>query len=97
LNFTGNIFNEAWGILFREAAWTDVNIGDYFANGVIHAYGVGVVDETAPNTFSPNQAVTRGEFMKMMYRALSRIDVCLAKTGPSVACCKSANSTGPFC
>jgi hypothetical protein len=73
-NLHYTIFDVEWGQnIYRKAAWTDVNVGDFFANGVINAYGVGVADETAPNTFSPNQPILRGEFMKMMYRALSRI------------------------
>ena len=69
-----NIFDTAWGkFQYRSVAWTDVSIGDYFANGVINAYGVGVADKTGDTTFSPNQPILRGEFMKMMYRALSRV------------------------
>lgn len=69
-----NIFDTAWGkYQYRTVAWTDVNIGDYFANGVINSYGVGVADSTGETTFSPNQPILRGEFMKMMYRALSRV------------------------
>jgi hypothetical protein len=58
----------------REIAWTDVNIGDYYAIPVVHAYGVGVADATGATTFSPNQAILRGEFAKMLYRALSSVD-----------------------
>ncbi|MBI3161121.1 MAG: S-layer homology domain-containing protein [Chloroflexi bacterium] len=83
-----SIYNDAWGILFREAVWLDVNIGDYFVNGVINAYGVGVADETSANMFSPNQPITRGEFMKMMYRALSRIQLeCECKVDAGRDCC----------
>ena len=34
---------------------------------------VGIADGTSETTFSPDQPVTRGEFAKMLYRALSLI------------------------
>ncbi|MBK9603936.1 MAG: S-layer homology domain-containing protein [Anaerolineales bacterium] len=40
---------------------------------VIEAYGLGIADGTSETTFSPDQPVTRGEFAKMLYRALSRL------------------------
>jgi hypothetical protein len=83
-----SIFNDKWGNLYRETAWADVNIGDFFANGVVHSYGVGVADGTDETHFSPNQAITRGEFMKMMYRALSRVlQKCDCKAVSGAACC----------
>ena len=57
----------------RESAWSDVSIGAYYAEPVIEAYGWGVADGTSETTFSPDQPVTRGEFAKMLYRALSLI------------------------
>jgi hypothetical protein len=73
---TPNILFEVWGsyLKVRETAWTDVAIGDYYADGVINAYAYGVADGTSATTFSPNQAATRGEYVKMLYRALSRVD-----------------------
>jgi hypothetical protein len=71
------ILNYVWGYwnpTDRSVAWTDVFIGDYYAEGVINAYGAGVADGTSATTFSPNQPVLRGEFAKMLYRALSRFD-----------------------
>jgi hypothetical protein len=56
----------------REAAWTDVAIGDYYAQGVIRGYGWGIVDGTSDDTFSPNAPITRSLFAKWLYRALSR-------------------------
>ena len=56
----------------REAAWTDVSVGAYYATPVIRTYGLGIADGTSATTFSPDQAATRGEFAKMLYRALSR-------------------------
>ena len=84
-----SIFNDAWGNIYRETAWADVNIGDFFANGVVHSYGVGVADGTDETHFSPNQAITRGEFMKMMYRALSRVLLrdCECKVVSDAICC----------
>ena len=63
-----------WGDTLRHAAWTDVSIGAFYAYPVIYAYEVGVADGTSATTFSPDQAATRGEFAKMLYRALSRTD-----------------------
>ena len=37
----------------------------------MEAYGWGIADGTSDTTFSPDQPVTRGEFAKMLYRALS--------------------------
>jgi hypothetical protein len=54
----------------REAAWTDVLIGAYYTTPVIEAYAVGIADGTSATTFSPDQAATRGEFAKMLYRAI---------------------------
>ncbi|MBL0347414.1 S-layer homology domain-containing protein [Candidatus Villigracilis affinis] len=56
-----------------NAAFTDVAVGAYYAEPVIQAYGWGVADATSDTTFSPDQPVTRGEFAKMLYRALSRV------------------------
>ncbi|MBL0347407.1 S-layer homology domain-containing protein [Candidatus Villigracilis affinis] len=73
---TVNIMTAYWGLGFpfpiREAAWTDVPVGAYYATPVIEAYGLGIADGTSDTTFSPDQPVTRGEFAKMLYRALSR-------------------------
>ena len=63
-----------WGDALRHAAWTDVSVGAYYAYPVIYAYEVGVADGTSATTFSPDQPATRGEFAKMLYRALSRTD-----------------------
>ena len=46
----------------REAAWTDVSVGAYYAIPVLRAYGIGVAEGTSATTFSPDQAATRGEF-----------------------------------
>ena len=59
---------------YRQSAWTDVSIGAYYAEPVVKAYGWGIVEGTSDTTFSPDQPVTRGEFAKMLYRAISRID-----------------------
>ena len=71
---TVNILNGWWGIPLpplREAAWTDVSIGAFYAEPVIQAYGWGIAEGTSATTFSPDSPVTRGEFAKMLYRALS--------------------------
>ena len=68
-NILQDLFNAPFQ--FRQTAWTDVAIGDYYAEGVVNAYGWGVAEGTSANTFSPNQPATRGEFAKMLYRALS--------------------------
>ena len=57
----------------RESAWTDVSIGAFYAEPVVEAYGWGIAEGTSDTTFSPDQPVTRGEFAKMLYRALSLI------------------------
>jgi hypothetical protein len=57
----------------RESAWTDVSIGAFYAEPVVEAYGWGIAEGTSDTTFSPDQPVTRGEFAKMLYRALSWI------------------------
>ncbi|MBK9601942.1 MAG: S-layer homology domain-containing protein [Anaerolineales bacterium] len=49
----------------------DVAIGAYYAEPVQLAYGWGVADGTSDTTFSPDQPATRGEYIKMLYRALS--------------------------
>jgi hypothetical protein len=56
----------------RSIGWTDMYIGDYYAVPAMIAYSLGVADATGATTFSPNQAATRGEFAKMLYRVLSR-------------------------
>ena len=74
---TFSILNFFWGFgapyPVREAAWTDVPVGAYYATPVIEAYGLGIADGTSETTFSPDQPVTRGEFARMLYRALSII------------------------
>ena len=55
----------------RDAAWSDVSIGAFYAEPVVEAYGWGIAEGTSDTTFSPDQPVTRGEFAKMLYRALS--------------------------
>ncbi len=71
---TANVINSVWffPFPFRTAAWTDVSVGAFYAEPVVRAYGSGVADGTSDTTFSPDQPVTRGEFAKMLYRALSR-------------------------
>ena len=66
----GDAFNDL-NTPIREAAWTDVPIGAYYAEAVVEAYSWGIADGTSATTFSPDQPVTRGEFAKMFYRALS--------------------------
>ena len=56
---------------YRAAAWSDVSLGAFYAEPVVQAYGWGIADGTSATTFSPDQPVTRGEFAKMLYRALS--------------------------
>ncbi len=72
---TFNVINGPWGTPFpyRSGAWTDVSVGAFYAIPVVNAYGVGVANGTSDTTFSPDQAVTRGEFAKMLYRALSQV------------------------
>ena len=72
----GNALSEDWDSwenpYLREAAWTDVSVGAYYAIPVLRAYGIGVAEGTSATTFSPDQAATRGEFAKMLYRAISQ-------------------------
>jgi hypothetical protein len=70
LEYLGNVTDE-----YRAAAWTDLYVGDYYTLPAIYAYGVGIADGTSATTFSPNQAATRGEFAKMLYRALGESDL----------------------
>jgi hypothetical protein len=56
----------------RQGNWTDVPISAYYAIPVLRAYGIGVADGTSATTFSPDTPILRGEFAKMLYRALSR-------------------------
>ena len=71
LNFEWN----SWGAGYhlRVASFSDVPIGQFYTNPVQYAYAVGVADGTSTTTFSPDQPVLRGEFAKMLYRALSRV------------------------
>jgi hypothetical protein len=64
-----------WGVGYhlRPAAFSDVPIGAFYTNPVQYAYAVGVADGTSATTFSPDTPVLRGEFAKMLYRALSRV------------------------
>ena len=55
---------------YRDAAWSDVSLGAYYAEPVVEAYSWGIVDGTSATTFSPDQAMTRGEFAKTLYRIL---------------------------
>ena len=56
----------------REAAWTDVLIGAYYTTPVIRAYEVGIAEGTSATTFSPDAPISRGEFAKWLYKAVSR-------------------------
>ena len=73
---SASLLNVVWGIPapypIRSSAWSDVAIGDYYAEGVVQAYGWGVAEGTSEGTFSPNAPITRGLFAKWLYRALSR-------------------------
>ncbi|MBI3161602.1 MAG: S-layer homology domain-containing protein [Chloroflexi bacterium] len=74
---TPNVITVKWDSPFpniQRAAWTDVPAEAYYATSVIRAFGLGIIDGTNPNIFSPERPITRGEFAKMLYRALSRID-----------------------
>lgn len=71
LNFEWN--NWGAGYHLRPASFSDVPIGQFYTNPVQYAYAVGVADGTSATTFSPDQPVLRGEFAKMLYRALSRV------------------------
>ncbi|MBK7317604.1 S-layer homology domain-containing protein [Candidatus Villigracilis affinis] len=66
-----SVLNFEWTNIYREAAWSDVSVGAFYAVPVVNAYGVGVAEGTSATTFSPDQPVTRGEFAQMLYRALS--------------------------
>jgi hypothetical protein len=70
------LINDWWGNpnVLRTTAWTDVAIGAFYATPVIQAYGWGVAEGTSATTFSPDSPTTRGEFAKMLYRALSRTE-----------------------
>ncbi len=70
-NYVDNLLFIEWTNIYREAAWTDVSVGAFYAYPVIYSYGIGVADGTSDTTFSPDQPVTRGEFAQMLYRALS--------------------------
>ena len=73
---TPNVLTAKWTSVFpnvRKAVWTDVPASAYYADPVIRAYGLGVAEGTSGTTFSPDQTITRGEFAKWLYRALSRL------------------------
>ena len=74
---TNSVVNNLWNHAILDplltAAFTDISIGAYYAQPAIEAYGWGVAEGTSPTTFSPDQPATRGEFAKMLYRALSRV------------------------
>ena len=70
LNFEWN--NWGAGYHLRPASFSDVPIGQFYTNPVQYAYAVGVADGTSATTFSPDQPVLRGEFAKMLYRAISQ-------------------------
>jgi hypothetical protein len=73
---TPNVLTAKWTSVFpnvRKAAWTDVPANAYYADPIIRAYGLGVAEGTSETTFSPDQTITRGEFAKWLYRALSRL------------------------
>ena len=70
-----NVLTGPWGSTdqYRNATFTDVFVGAYYALPVLYAYGNGVAEGTSATTFGPDEPATRGEFAKMLYRALSRI------------------------
>ncbi len=70
---TFNVLQFEWGNLYREALFTDVSVGAFYTIPVQNAYGVGVAEGTSDTEFSPDQPILRGEFIKMMYRALSQV------------------------
>lgn len=61
--------------LYRSLPWTDLpdTIEAYYSIPAKRAYNAGVIEATGPTTFSPGSPILRGEFAKMLYRALSRI------------------------
>ncbi|MBQ4092036.1 MAG: S-layer homology domain-containing protein [Firmicutes bacterium] len=48
--------------------FSDVNSGDWFYPEVTEAYNKGLVAGTSPTTFSPNQSMTRGQFVTILGR-----------------------------
>lgn len=48
--------------------FTDVNSGDWFSPEVTEAYNKGLVAGTSKTTFSPNQPMTRGQFVTILGR-----------------------------
>lgn len=52
-------------------AFTDVLAGQYYTNAVLDLYARGVIDGTSSTTFGPDQALTRGQLAKILYRALA--------------------------
>jgi hypothetical protein len=67
------VLNGPWGTRYREAAFTDVSLGTFYIVPIQNAYGIGVAEGTSDSLFAPNDPVTRGEFAKWFYRALSRV------------------------
>lgn len=61
--------------LYRSLPWIDLpdTTEAYYSIPAKRAYNAGVADETGPATFSPGNPILRGEFAKMLYRALSRV------------------------
>ena len=58
---------------YRTAAFTDVSVGAFYAQAVVRAYQTGVIEGSSASTFGPDDAITRGDFAKLLYRSLSRV------------------------
>lgn len=63
------------------AAFTDVGKGTYYAAAVDWAVEIGVVNGTAPNTFSPSEPISRQNIATMLYRYVERLGVYLPHNG----------------
>jgi len=50
------------------AAFDDVASNAWYAEGVAACYDYGIVTGTSETTFSPDRAITRGEFVTMLFR-----------------------------
>ena len=52
----------------KSMPFTDVNIGDWFYNDVQYVYENGLMNGVSGTEFAPNETITRGMFVTILYR-----------------------------
>lgn len=68
VDFTASHFSQ-YAVGYHEVSFTDVSTDAWYQNAVGFIAARGITTGTSANTFNPDTAITRGQFMVMLMRA----------------------------